>query len=75
MNPLGFAIAAALGNIVGALAVVRHERRSLQAIDAGLAFGAGFMLAVAVLGTAARRCSGTIPRRRSTCSSAIWPFT
>lgn len=50
MNPLGFAIAAALGNIVGALAVVRHERRSLQAIDAGLAFGAGFMLAVAVLG-------------------------
>ena len=50
VNPLGFAVAAALGNIVGALAVVRHERRSLQVIDAGLAFGAGFMLAVAVLG-------------------------
>jgi len=29
---------------------VRHERRSLQIIDTCLAFGAGFMLAVAVLG-------------------------
>ena len=44
MNPIGFAVAAALGNVVGALAVVRHERRSLQFI------GAGFMLAVALLG-------------------------
>jgi len=50
VSPLGFAIAAALGNVVGALAVVRHERRSLLVIDAGLAFGAGFMLAVALLG-------------------------
>jgi zinc and cadmium transporter len=50
VNPIGFAIAAALGNVVGALAVVRHERRSLQFIDACLAFGAGFMLAVALLG-------------------------
>ena len=50
MNPIGFALAAALGNVVGALAVVRHERRSLQIIDGCLAFGAGFMLAVAVLG-------------------------
>lgn len=50
MNPIGFAVAAALGNVVGALAVVRHERRSLRFIDACLAFGAGFMLAVAVLG-------------------------
>jgi len=50
VSPLGFAVAAALGNIAGALAVVRHERRSLQAIDAGLAFGAGFMLSVALLG-------------------------
>lgn len=50
MNPLGFAIAAAFGNVVGALAVVRHERRSLRVIDACLAFGAGFMLAVALLG-------------------------
>ena len=50
MSPLLFALAAALGNVVGALAVVRHERRSLRFIDAGLAFGAGFMLAVTVLG-------------------------
>lgn len=47
---LAFGVAAALGNVVGALAVVRHERRSLRAIEAGLAFGAGFMLAVALLG-------------------------
>jgi zinc and cadmium transporter len=50
VNPIAFAVAAAAGNIAGALAVVRHERRSLRAIEAGLAFGAGFMLAVAVLG-------------------------
>jgi ZIP family zinc transporter/zinc and cadmium transporter len=50
MSPVGFAVAAALGNVVGALAVVRGERRSLRFIDACLAFGAGFMLAVAMLG-------------------------
>ncbi len=50
MSPLGFALAAALGNVAGALAVVRHLRRGLQLIDACLAFGAGFMLAVTVLG-------------------------
>jgi ZIP family zinc transporter/zinc and cadmium transporter len=50
MTPLVFALAAALGNVAGALAVVRGERRSLGFIDACLAFGAGFMLAVATLG-------------------------
>lgn len=50
MNPLGFALAAALGNVVGAVAVVRHLRRGLRLIDACIAFGAGFMLAVTVLG-------------------------
>jgi zinc and cadmium transporter len=50
VNPLGFALAAALGNVAGALAVVRHLRRGLRFIDACLAFGAGFMLAVTVLG-------------------------
>ena len=50
MTAVLFALAAAAGNLVGALAVVRHERRSLQAIEGGLAFGAGFMLAVALLG-------------------------
>ena len=50
MTPLVFAVAAALGNVVGALAVVRHLRRGLRLIDGCLAFGAGFMLAVTVLG-------------------------
>jgi zinc transporter ZupT len=50
MTPLVFALAAALGNVAGAIAVVRGERRSLRFIDACLAFGAGFMLAVATLG-------------------------
>ena len=50
MSPLGFAAAAALGNVLGAVAVVRHLRRGLRFIDACLAFGAGFMLAVTVLG-------------------------
>jgi len=50
VSPLAFALAAAAGNVVGALAVVRHLRRSLHAIDSGIAFGAGFMIAVAVLG-------------------------
>lgn len=50
MSPLGFALAAALGNVAGALAVVRHLERELRFIDACLAFGAGFMLAVTLLG-------------------------
>jgi zinc transporter ZupT len=50
MTPFVFALAAALGNVVGALAVVRHLRRGLRLIDGCLAFGAGFMLAVTVLG-------------------------
>ena len=50
MTPFWFALAAALGNMAGAVAVVRSLRRELRVIDACLAFGAGFMLAVAVLG-------------------------
>jgi zinc transporter ZupT len=50
VSPLAFALAAALGNVVGALAVIRHLRRGLRFIEACLAFGAGFMLAVTVLG-------------------------
>ena len=58
MNPIGFAVAAALGNVVGALAVVRHERRSLQFIDACLAFsdlpGRAFHLSVGTLADGVR---------------------
>ena len=50
MSLIGFALAAGLGNVAGALALVRHSDRSLHAIDAGIAFGAGFMLAVTLIG-------------------------
>ena len=44
MTTLWFALAAALGNMAGAVAVVQSLRRELRFIDACLAFGAGFML-------------------------------
>lgn len=50
MSTIWFALAAAAGNVLGAFAVVRHSRRSLHAIDLGIAFGAGFMIAVAIVG-------------------------
>lgn len=50
MNPMVFAVAAAIGNLVGALAVVQQERRSLLFIETSLAFGAGFMLALVLVG-------------------------
>ncbi|MGH7702269.1 MAG: ZIP family metal transporter [Gemmatimonadales bacterium] len=49
MISLTFALISAAGNLVGAFAVVRGERRSLEVIEAFVAFGAGFMLAVALL--------------------------
>ena len=49
MNALYFALVAAAANVVGALAVVQHERRSLTVIETFMAFGAGFMLAVALV--------------------------
>lgn len=49
MSALVFALVAALGNLAGGWAVVRHERKSLVAIELALAFGAGFMLSVALL--------------------------
>lgn len=50
LTPLLLALGAASGNLVGALAVVRAERRSLAAIQMSLAFGAGFMLALVLVG-------------------------
>jgi zinc and cadmium transporter len=49
MSALGFALVAAMGNLIGALAVVRHERRSLEIIEGFIAFGAGFMLSVVLI--------------------------
>jgi len=50
LTPLLLALGAAGGNLIGALAVVRAERRSLAAIQMSLAFGAGFMLALVLVG-------------------------
>lgn len=50
LSELGFALAAAAGNLAGALAVVRGERRGLVFIETCLAFGAGFMVALVLAG-------------------------
>jgi len=48
VNALVYATIAALGNVVGALAVVRGARRSLSIIEKFVAFGAGFMITLAL---------------------------
>jgi len=61
---LGYAVVAALGNVVGALAVTRRATRELVLIEHFVAFGAGFMLAVAiveVLPEAFARSGGAAP--------------
>lgn len=47
-SAIGYALIAALGNVVGALAVTRRAARELALIEHFVAFGAGFMLSVAV---------------------------
>jgi zinc and cadmium transporter len=49
-NALLYALIAALGNLVGAMAVVRHAARGLRLIEYFVAFGAGFMIAVCLTG-------------------------
>jgi ZIP family zinc transporter/zinc and cadmium transporter len=49
VKALVFALVAALGNLAGAWAVVRHARRGLHIIEGFLALGAGFMIAVALV--------------------------
>src|SRR5436309_3712832 len=46
---LVYALVAALGNVPGALAVTRRAARGLAVIEHFVAFGAGFMLAVALV--------------------------
>jgi len=48
-NALVYALVAALGNVIGALAVTRRAARGLAVIEHFVAFGAGFMLAVALI--------------------------
>ncbi|HEX9895707.1 MAG TPA: ZIP family metal transporter [Gemmatimonadales bacterium] len=50
LTPLLLALAAAAGNLIGAMVLVRQSRRSLGWIDTSLAFGAGFMLATVLVG-------------------------
>jgi zinc and cadmium transporter len=49
MTALVYALVAASANVLGALAVVRHARKSLRVIEHSVAFGAGFMLAVCLI--------------------------
>lgn len=49
MTALLYAVLAALGNVVGGIAAVRGARAGLRFIEGMLAFGAGFMLSVAVV--------------------------
>jgi len=58
VTPVLYAIAAALGNLAGAFAVVRKERRSLRFIETSLAFGAGFMVALVLVGVLPEVFSG-----------------
>jgi ZIP family zinc transporter/zinc and cadmium transporter len=44
-----YALIAAAGNVLGALAVTRRAARELKVIELLVAFGAGFMLAVAIV--------------------------
>jgi ZIP family zinc transporter/zinc and cadmium transporter len=50
VNPVVLGLLAAAGNIIGAVVVVRHLRRGLTFIEGLIAFGAGFMLAVVLVG-------------------------
>ena len=50
MNSLILASLAAAGNVLGALVVVRQLRGGLRFIEGLIAFGAGFMLAVVLVG-------------------------
>ena len=48
-SALIYALVAALGNVLGALAVTRRARSELKLIEHFVAFGAGFMLSVAII--------------------------
>jgi len=50
VHPLSLGLLAAAGNLVGAVVVVRHLQRGLRFIEGLIAFGAGFMLAVVLVG-------------------------
>lgn len=49
MTPLVYALVAAAANVAGGLAVTRSARRGLKVIEGMVAFGAGYMLAIALV--------------------------
>lgn len=65
LTPLVFALIAAAGNLIGAVAVVDQLRRSLRLIESCVAFGAGFMLAVAVVGVLPEVFAGPAPAEQT----------
>lgn len=58
LMPMLLALAAAAGNVLGAAVLVRHSRRGLGLVETSLAFGAGFMLAVVLVGVLPRVFDG-----------------
>jgi ZIP family zinc transporter/zinc and cadmium transporter len=48
LTPLGYALAAAIANLLGAAAVTSRARWSMRALDVMVALSAGFMIAVSV---------------------------
>jgi ZIP family zinc transporter/zinc and cadmium transporter len=63
VSALAFGVLAAIGNVIGALVVVRHARRGLHVVQQFIGFGAGFMIAavlLAMLPEAMERSSGPV---------------
>ncbi|HTK55896.1 MAG TPA: ZIP family metal transporter [Gemmatimonadales bacterium] len=69
MTPLLWAALAALGNLAGGLILVRRASRSMQLLEALVAFGAGFMLAVTLVEVMPEALSGT---RENAAVSAVF---
>ena len=59
MTPMFWAALAAVGNVIGAWILVRHASRSIRALEASVAFGAGFMLAVTLVEVMPEALAGT----------------
>jgi zinc and cadmium transporter len=59
VTPLFWAALAAVGNVVGAWILVRHASRSIRMLEASVAFGAGFMLAVTLVEVMPEALGGT----------------
>lgn len=70
-----YALVAAAGNVLGALAVTRRASLQLKVIEHFLAFGAGFMLSVAIIELLPEAFSRVVASPRCWSSPAILPCT